>query len=196
MRELIDIHEKREIGRICFQSESGGGDWSGGGIVAWASGAAALICAGAMLGCGGGSSGPANNCTDFAGSYSVTTEIVETACPVGLHVVSEPVTWTFVQTAPSCSFTMTNSLYAGSQYSGYLTMEGSDAKVTWTTVTPAPTVSGHSLTYTAEDLTLIPAVAPATAMLSGSFSWSSSYGCTGTTDVCHGSIPAGCLTPN
>jgi hypothetical protein len=91
---------------------------------------------------------------------------------------------------------MTNSLYPGSQYAGHFTMVGSNAEVTWTSVTPAPTVLGTTLTYTSEALTIIPAVAPATATISGSFNFHSSSPCDGTTNVCHGSIAAGCLTPN
>jgi len=160
-----------------------------------------LACSALLLACSSSSStsadtGPADECADFAGAYSVTTEIVSTTCPVGLHVISQPVTYTFTQSAPSCAFTMTNSLYAGSVYSGYFTMEGTQAKVTWTTVDPTPVVSGHALTYSSESLTITPAVAPATATISGSFAWSSAYPCTGTTNVCHGSIAAGCLTPN
>ena len=81
-----------------------------------------------VLGCGGGSggtgpagsggsggTGPADTCSDFSGTYSVTTEIVSTDCALGLHAISSSVTWTFAQTAPSCNFTMTNSLYQGSQ---------------------------------------------------------------------------------
>jgi hypothetical protein len=141
-------------------------------------------------------SGPADNCPDLAGAYSVTSEIVSTTCPVGLHTITEPITWTFAQTAPSCGFTMTNSLYAGSVYSGYFTMNGTKAEVTWTSVEPAPTVVGHALTYTSESLTITPAVAPATGALSGSFDWSSAYPCTGTTNICHGSVTSGCLSPD
>jgi hypothetical protein len=153
-----------------------------------------------VIACGGngasGGSQPADTCSSFAGTYSVTTEIVSTTCPVGLHAITEPITWTFVQTAPSCSFTMTNSLYPSSEYSGHFTMQGSDAKVVWTTVTPAPTVGGGALTYTSEDLTIQPAVAPATPTLSGSFAWNNAYPCDGTTNVCSGSVAAGCVSPN
>lgn len=149
-----------------------------------------------VLACGGNNSGGSTGgCSDFSGTYSLTTEIVSTTCPVGLHVITEPITWTFVQTAPSCSFTMTNSLYPGSQYSGSFSMEGTQAKVTWTSVDPAPVVSSYALTYKSEDLTVSPAVAPAAPSISGSFVWSSAYPCTGTTNVCNGSVASGCLTP-
>jgi hypothetical protein len=149
------------------------------------------------LGCGGSSSSPpADDCASFAGTYSVTTEIVSTTCSVGLHVITEPVTWTFTQAAPSCSFTMTNSVYPGSQYAGHFTMVGTNAAVTWTSVTPAPTVLGATLTYTSEALTIVPGVGGAPGTISGSFNFSMSSPCTGTTNVCHGSIAAGCLTPN
>ena len=138
----------------------------------------------------------AATCPSLAGAYIVTTEIVSTTCAVGLHTITQPVTWTFAQTAPSCNFTMTNSVYPGSGYAGYFTMVGNNAKVTWTSVTPAPTVLGYTLTYTSENLTIVPAVAPATATISGSFDFSMSAPCTGTTNVCHGPIPAGCATPN
>lgn len=145
---------------------------------------------------GAGGSPPADDCASFAGSYEVTTEIVSTDCPAGLHVVTQPVFWTFTQSAPSCDFTMSNSLYPSSQYTGRFTMSGSQAKVTWTSVEPAPIAGGHALTYTSENLTIVPAASPAPATLSGSFDWNSAYPCTGTTNVCHGSIAAGCPTPN
>jgi hypothetical protein len=156
----------------------GGGGSSGGG-------------SGSGSGSGSSSGGaPADNCPSLAGTYDVTSEIVSTDCPVGLHVITEPITWTFVQTAPSCSFKMTNSLYPTSQYAGTFTMEGTQAKVTWTSVSPAPVSAGHALTYTSESLTVT-----GTATLSGSFAWSSAYGCTGTTNICHGSVSAGCANP-
>jgi hypothetical protein len=151
-----------------------------------------------LVACGssGSSSTPIGGCPDLSGAYNVTTEIVSTTCPVGLHVITQPITWTFVQTAPSCNFTMTNSLYPTSHYAGQFSMVGTQAKVTWTSSTPAPVVSGYALTYTAESLTITPAVAPAAATLSGSFDWNSAYPCTGTTNVCSGSVASGCLTPN
>jgi hypothetical protein len=156
---------------------------------------AGIACSVFVLACGGSSSNvPADNCSNFAGTYSVTTEIVSTTCNLGLHAIT-PATLTVVQTAPSCSFTMTNSLYPSSQYAGYFTMQGNQATVTWTSVNPAPTVAGYSLTYKAENLTITPAVAPAAATISGSFDWHSGAGCDGTTNVCHGSV-ANCLTPN
>jgi hypothetical protein len=158
---------------------------------------AGVVCSVFVLACGGSNNSvPADNCSNFAGTYSVTTEIVSTTCPVGLHAITQPITWTFVQAAPSCTFTMTNSLYPSSQYSGRFTMEGSQAKVSWTSVSPAPVVSGYALTYTSESLTIRPAVAPAPPTISGSFAWSNAYPCTGTTNVCHGSVASGCLTPN
>lgn len=155
-----------------------------------------LACGGSGSGGGGGGGGDGGGtttagCSSFAGTYDVTSEIVTTDCPVGLHVITQPITWTFVQTAPSCSFTMTNSLYPSSQYSGDFTMDGTQAKVTWTSVNPAPISAGHALTYTSEDLTI---TAPDT--LSGSFAWSNAYGCTGTTNMCHGDVASGCTTPN
>jgi len=50
-------------------------------------------------------------------------------------------------------------------------------------------------TYASENLTISPAVAPAAATISGSFDWTSAANCTGTTNVCHGSV-ADCLTPS
>lgn len=156
---------------------------------------AGIACSVFVVACGGtSSSSPAESCPNFAGTYSVTTEIVSTNCPVGLHVVTGA-TWTVLQTAPSCSFTMTNSVYPGSQYTGTFSMEGTQAKVTWTSVSPTPTVAGYALTYASEDLTISPAVAPATSTISGSFAWNNAYPCTGSTDVCHGSV-ASCTTPN
>ena len=137
---------------------------------------------------GSGGTGPADNCSDFSGTYSVTTEIVSTDCALGLHAISSSVTWTFAQTAPSCNFTMTNSLSPTSQYSGYFTMVGTQAMVTWTSVVPAPSVAGRALTYTGENLTIGPGA------ISGNFDWSA-VSCTGTTNVCNGSVATGCLTP-
>jgi hypothetical protein len=141
-------------------------------------------------------SATAASCPSLAGAYGVMTEIVSTTCAAGLHTISQPVTWTFAQTAPSCDFTMTNSLYPGSQYAGHFTMVGSDARVTWTSVTPAPTVLGYTLSYTSENLTIVPGVAPATGTISGSFDFDLSAPCAGTTNLCHGSLPGGCATPN
>lgn len=155
-----------------------------------------LICSSAfVLACGGSDGTPADKCSSLAGTYSVTTEIVSTTCAAGLHVITKPVTWTFVQNAPSCDFTMTNSLYPSSQYSGRFTMAGTQAKATWTSVTPAPTAGGYALTYISENLTVTPAVGSAAATISGSFDWRSAASCTGTTNVCHGSV-VDCLTPN
>lgn len=157
-----------------------------------------VACGGGSGGGGGSSSGsssggaPADNCSSFAGAYTVTSEIVSTDCPLGLHVITQPITWTFVQTAPSCSFTMTSSLYPSSRYEGTFAMEGTQASVTWTSVSPAPISGGHALTYTSESLTI---TAPG-GNVSGSFTWSNAYGCTGTTNVCHGAIAAGCTSPN
>ena len=137
------------------------------------------------------SCGSSDGCPDLSGSYSVTTEIVDTDCRFALHAISQPVTWTFEQTAPSCSFTMSNSLYPDAGYSGSFTMHGSKASVTWTSVEPAPTAAGHALTYTSEDLTVTGA-----SKISGSFAWTSAAPCSGTTNVCSGTIEAGCLKPN
>ena len=152
----------------------------------------------ALASCGGDdtSTPPADHCASFAGAYGVTTEVVATDCSLGLHAITQPITWTFVQTAPSCRFTRTNSLYPASQYAGYFTMQGDRASVTWTSVSPAPTVAGRALTYTSENLTVTPAAGTASATLSGSFAWSSAAACAGTTNVCHGSVAAGCPTPN
>lgn len=156
-------------------------------------GAIALLLAG--CGGGGGDTPQASTCPSFAGSYTVTTEIVGTTCALGLHVITQPITWTFTQTVPSCDFTMSNSLYPSSVYQGHFTMAGSQAKVTWDAVTPAPISGGFALTYTAEDLTVAPAAAGAAAFLFGSFGWHSAANCNGSTNVCHGAVPAGCVTP-
>jgi hypothetical protein len=154
--------------------------------VRWPVGIAASVLALAAS-CGGN-----DTCADFAGDYSVTTEVVSTAnCRVGLHLITQPITWSFVQTARSCSFTMTNTVYPDSVYSGQFTMKGTRASVTWTSVDPVPSAAGKALTYTSEDLTVAPA-----SIISGSFAWSNAGGCSGTTNVCHGSLAAGCPTPN
>ena len=161
---------------------------------------AGLLCSAFLGACGGGGTDggvPAAGCANFAGTYNVTTEIVSTNCLFGQHTITQPLRWIFVQAAPSCSFTMTNpDLYPNSQYTGYFTMVGNNATVTWTSVAPAPTVLGYTLSYTAENITIVPAVAPATiGTISGSFNFSMSTPCTGTTNVCSGSIASGCLTP-
>jgi hypothetical protein len=75
-------------------------------------------------------------------------------------------------------------------------MEGTQAKLTWASVVPAPTtIGGASLLYTSEDLTVTPASGSAAATVSGSFNWTAGS-CNGTTNVCHGALPSGCLTPN
>ena len=144
-----------------------------------------------MAACGGGGGGSSNDCPALAGDYSVTSEIVSTTCALGLHTITQPITYTFTQTAPSCDFTMTNSVYQGPIYTGHFTVDGSQVKVTWDSVDPTPSAAGHALTYTGEDLT----ITPATASLAGTFSWQSAAGCDGTTNVCNGTVPAGCPTP-
>ena len=157
-----------------------------------------IACLAFVLGCGDGGTAnvPANDCANFAGTYNVTTEIVSTNCPAGLHTISQPVTWTFAQTAPSCRFTMSNLLYPNAVYTGYFTMQGTAATVTWTSVSPAPVVAAHALSYTSETLTIHPAAGSASGTVSGSFAWNSAYPCSGTTNVCSGTIAAGCATPN
>jgi hypothetical protein len=154
-----------------------------------------LIACGSSTSDGPKTSASGDNCPSLAGAYSLTTEIVSTTCSVGLHAITEPASYTFTQAAPSCNFTMTNSIYAGSTYTGHFAMEGSQAKVIWDSVAPAPSVAGYALTYTGEDLTITPAAAPATSTIVGSFTWQSAAACDGTTNVCNGSVPAGCLTP-
>ena len=169
----------------CSSSSSGGGQSTGaqdGGTSSDASGATR--------------DGGANDCTDFSGTYDVTTEVVATDCSLGLHAISQPVRWKFLQTAPSCDFHMNNSLYPDCVYTGYFTMTGTQAKITWTQVVPAPLVAGRTLTYTSEDLTIAAGADGGGGILSGTFAWGSSAPCTGTTNVCHGSVPAGCPTPN
>jgi len=139
--------------------------------------------------------GPNYSCPDLAGAYSLTTQIVSTTCKVGLNVVTQSITYTFKQTAPSCNFTMTDSLYSGSAYSGHFVMAGGKAKVLWDSVNPAPTILGSALSYTGEDLSITPGATAATSTIVGSFTWHSAANCDGTTNVCNGSIPAGCPTP-
>src|SRR5450631_883322 len=139
--------------------------------------------------------GPNYSCPDLAGAYILTTQIVSTTCKVGLNVVTQPITYTFKQTAPSCNFTMTASLYSGSAYSGHFVMAGGKAKVLWDSVNPAPTILGSALSYTGEDLSITPGATAATSTIVGSFTWHSAASCDGTTNVCNGSIPAGCPTP-
>jgi hypothetical protein len=137
---------------------------------------------------------PGDACPSLAGDYAVTTQIISTTCRLGLNTIT-PSTYTFTQVAPSCQFTMTNSIYSGSVYAGHFVMAGASAKVTWDSVVPPPTSVGYSLTYTAEDLTITPGATAATSTLSGTFSWHSGAGCDGTTNVCSGTVAAGCPTP-
>lgn len=74
-------------------------------------------------------------------------------------------------------------------------MTGTQAKVTWTIVDPAPISGGFALTYTSEDLTISAGVAPAAGTISGNFAWNSAYPCSGITNVCNGSVATGCPTP-
>jgi hypothetical protein len=178
---------------------------------------ATILCSLSLLGCGGGGhtnsgtttgtgtatdtgtgvdsgtgTGPVvvgDNCPDLSGAYSVTTEIVSTTCRLGLHTITQPDTYTFTQTAPSCQFTMINSIYPSSVYTGHFVVTSAGTKVIWDSESPALTSTGYALTYTAEDLTIAPGT------LSGSFTWHSGAGCDGTTNVCNGSVPTGCATP-
>ena len=136
-----------------------------------------------------------DTCSNLAGAYSLTTEIVATTCRLGLNTITQPITYTFTQAAPSCSFTMTNSLYTGSIYTGHFVMAGTSAKVLWDGVDPPPTAAGYALSYTEFDLTVTPATTSAPATIVGSFTWHSAAACDGTTNVCNGTVPAGCLTP-
>jgi hypothetical protein len=158
------------------------------------------LCLG-LLGCGSGSSdgdksgNDGTGCPSLAGAYTLTTQVVTTTCRVGLNTITQPVVYTFTQTAPACTFTMTNSVYTGPTYTGHFAMEGSNAKVVWDSVSPAPTAAGYALTYTAEDITIIPGATQATSVISGTFSWTSAAACEGTTNICNGAVPAGCPTP-
>ena len=96
------------------------------------------------------------NCPDLSGAYSVTTEIVSTTCRLGLHNITQPDTYTFTQIAPSCQFTMINSIYPSSVYTGHFVVTGDSAKVIWDSVSPTPVSGGYALTYTAEDFTIAP----------------------------------------
>ena len=167
---------------------------------------AAVFCFPCLMACGSSSSGdspdtgvtvpvPGDSCSNLAGTYNVTTEIVSTDCKKGLNVITQPITYVFTQAAPSCAFTMTNSVYSGSVYTGHFTMAGSNAQVTWDSVAPTPSSAGYALTYTAESLTIVPGATPETSALFGTFSWHSGAACDGTTNVCSGSVPAGCPTP-
>ena len=144
---------------------------------------------GAGTGTGTGTVVVGDNCPDLSGAYSVTTEIVSTTCRLGLHTITQPDTYTFTQIAPSCQFTMINSVYPSSVYAGHFVVAGDSAKVIWDSETPALTSTGYALTYTAEDLTIAPGT------LSGSFTWHSGAACDGTTNVCNGSVPTGCAIP-
>jgi hypothetical protein len=138
---------------------------------------------------------PGDSCPNLAGTYNVTTQVISTTCKLGLNVITQPITYVFTQAAPSCAFTMTNSVYPGSVYTGHFTMAGSNAQVTWDSVAPTPTSAGYALTYTAESLTIVPGPTPETSALFGTFAWHSGAACDGTTNVCSGSVPAGCPTP-
>ena len=134
------------------------------------------------------------SCPNLAGAYILTTQIVSTTCKLGLNTITQPITYTFKQTAPSCSFTMTASIYPSSTYTGHFVMAGGKAKVIWDSVAPAPTILSYALTYTGEDLTITPGTTAATSMIAGSFTWHSGADCDGTTNVCNGAVPAGCPT--
>jgi hypothetical protein len=136
----------------------------------------------------------ASGCPSLAGAYRVTTDIVATTCGAEWLDLTTAAVYTFVQAAPSCSFTMTNSVYAGSVYSGHFVMAGSNAQVLWDSVNPAPSVLGNALTYTSESLTITPGATQAASTLVGSFAWQSAANCGGTTNVCNGSVTS-CPTP-
>jgi hypothetical protein len=135
-----------------------------------------------------------DGCPNLAGVYSLTTEIVSTTCKLGLHVITEA-TYTFTQTAPSCNFTMANTVYPSAKYTGHFAMSGSQAKVIWDLIDPAPSAAGYALTYTAVNLVITPGATVAASTIIGSFAWHSAANCDGATNVCNGAVPAGCLTP-
>jgi hypothetical protein len=139
--------------------------------------------------------GSGNICPNLAGAYILTTEIVSTTCKIGLHAITDPITYTFTQTAPSCNFTMANTVYPSSLYTGHFVMAGSQAKVIWDSVDPAPSAAGYAFSYTAVNLVITPGATVATSTIVGSFNWHSAADCDGTTNVCNGTVPAGCLTP-
>jgi len=197
-RVLVTVLAASAVALAC--SSSGGDDTDGGTATDGGDGGggSGSDTGGSSGSDTGGSSGSdtgtvGNNCTDFAGAYDVTTEIVATDCSLGLHTITQPVKWTFTQSAPSCAFTMKNSVYPDCVYSGYFTMAAAGAKITWTQVVPDPIVASRTLTYTSEDLSIS---VSSGRIIFGSFNWSSSSPCTGTTNVCHGTVPAGCATPN
>jgi hypothetical protein len=136
-----------------------------------------------------------DSCPNLAGAYILTTQIVSTTCKLGLNTVTQPITYTFKQTAPSCSFTMTASIYPSSTYTGHFVMAGGKAKVFWDSVSPAPSILTYALTYTGEDLAIMPGATAATSTIAGTFTWHSAADCDGTTNVCSGALPAGCPTP-
>jgi hypothetical protein len=188
LQSLFMISPKYFITILCSLSMLACG--SGGQTNSGTTGTGTGIDTGTGAGTGTGTGAAVgDNCPDLSGAYSVTTEIVSTTCRLGLHTITQPDTYTFTQTAPSCQFTMINSIYPSSVYTGHFVVTGASTKVIWDSESPALTSTGYALTYTAEDLTIAPGT------LSGSFTWHSGAGCDGTTNVCNGSVPTGCATP-
>lgn len=126
-------------------------------------------------GCGGDDDGvgpPDDTCADMGTATYVGTEdvaVTSGACPTATDV---DVTFTIVQAAGSCTFTLANSLVSGTVFSG--TVSGND--VSWTG--SYPSASG-TVTINSVDAALS---ADLTA-LSGSFDWTyqGNTQCTGTT---------------
>jgi hypothetical protein len=129
----------------------------------------------AAYGCGGGDDSvkpPAHTCVNMGSASYVGTEdvgVTSGPCPSYSNL---SVTFTIVQAAGSCAFTLQSSLVSGTTFSG--TVSGSD--VSWTG--SYPSASG-TVTINSVDATLSADL----TTLTGSFTWTyaGNTQCTGTT---------------
>jgi len=130
----------------------------------------------AACGCGGGASSivtpPAGTCVNMGSASYVGTETMSTtsgSCPSYSNL---SVTFTIVQAAGSCAFTLQNSRVPGTTFPGTV----SDGHVSWTGSYPSAT---GTVTINSVNATLSSDL----KTLTGSFTWTyaGSTHCTGTT---------------
>jgi hypothetical protein len=145
----------------------------------------------------GGASAGGGGCVTIAGTYTgseaitATKDITVGGCQgISTGPVVPSAILTITQAAGSCSFTMTNSLASGVEFSG--TIDPTTNKMTWQeSSSNAPTwpYYGGYLSRGTVDMQITPKAAPQVASLDGSFYWAFSYSqygmevCSGTTSL-------------
>lgn len=134
-----------------------------------------VLLAIAVCGCGGGDDGvqpPPVTCLNMGSASYVGTEDVSVTSGPCPNYTDLSVTFTIVQAAGSCDFTLQNSLVPGTTFPGTI----SDGDVAWTG--SYPSASG-TVTIDSVDATLSADL----TTIAGSFSWSyaGNTNCTGVT---------------